>query len=248
MILGLENVSKTFSRSRRKIEALNNVSLQLGRGDFVGVLGPGGAGKTTLLRLAAGLESPDSGSVTYEGRSLSDMSKAEVGLYRRREVSCIWGSNYLNPGLSILDNVALPLLLDGGDRRGTSHGAREQLIAVRAEHFIDARPDELSDAERQRASIAQALVTKPRLLLADEPASNLDLYEQDSLLSLLQSLARDSKMAVLIADTDATALMRARPILYLRDGELLSERPPEKRGQIIDLPKGRSSREESSDA
>ena len=243
LILGIENVSKSFSRSGDRVEALINVSIQLDRGDFMGILGPGSAGKTTLLKLAAGLESPDVGTVTYRGKSLSDMKSSEIRLYRRREVGCVWGSRYLNPGLNVLDNVALPLLLDGCDHRSAESRAREQLAAVGVEHCTRAKSDELSDGELQRVAIAQALVTNPRLLLADEPAANLDLYEQDSLLALFQSLARDAKMAVLITDTDATALMRARPILYLRDGELLNEGPAkdteQDMGQVVEMPSER---------
>ena len=243
LILGIENVSKSFTRSGDRVEALINVSIQLGRGDFIGILGPGGAGKTTLLKLAAGLESPDTGSVTYQGKPLNDMKSSEIRRFRRREVGCVWGSSYLNPGLNVLDNVALPLLLDGCEHRSAESRAREQLVEVGVEHCTRAKPDELSDGELQRVAIAQALVTNPRLLLADEPASSLDLYEQDSLLALFQSLARDAKMAVLITDTDATALMRARPILYLRDGELLNEGSEKDRGQdmgqVVEMPSDR---------
>ena len=243
LILGIENVSKSFTRSGDRVEALINVSIQLGRGDFVGILGPGSAGKTTLLKLAAGLESPDAGTVTYQGKSLCEMKGSEIRLYRRREVGCVWGSRYLNPGLNVLDNVALPLLLDSNDHRSSELRAREQLAAVDVEHCKSAKPDELSDGELQRVAIAQALVTHPHLLLADEPASSLDLDEQDSLLALFQSLARDAKMAVLITDTDATALMRARPILYLRDGELLNEGSEkdmgQDMGQVVEMPSDR---------
>lgn len=116
LILSLDNVSKTFHRAGKLADALTEVSLDLGSGDFIGILGPSGAGKTTLLRLAAGLVRPDSGSVLYQGQPLAEMSKAEAELYRRREVGSIWGSRYLHPGLSILDNVALPLLADGRGR------------------------------------------------------------------------------------------------------------------------------------
>lgn len=237
LILKIENVCKAYYRAGGHVDALINVSLEVARGDFIGILGPSGAGKSTLLRLAAGFELPDSGSVSFEGRVLGEMSKAETALYRRREVGCVWGSRYLNNGLCVLDNVVLPSLFDGCDHRTAERRAIETLIAVRADHTARARPDELSDGERQRVLIAQALVTKPQILLADEPASNLDLIEQDSLLALLQSFANDSKMAVLIADTDASALMRSKPILYLRDGQLRSKRAPVSMGKLIEMPK-----------
>lgn len=235
MILAIDTVSKTFRRAGRRIDALSGVSLELDCGDFVGILGPSGAGKTTLLRIVAGLEKPDSGSVRYCGRALDEMSKAEAEPYRRREVGCVLGSQHLIPGLSAQENVTLPLLLDGWDRHRARQATWDTLETVGAGHCAHARPAELSTGERQRVAIAQALASKPRVLLADEPVSNLDFFERDSLLAVLQSLARDADMTVLIADTDATALMRASPILYLSNGKLIAQRSEAKMAEVVEL-------------
>lgn len=223
----------------RRVDAVRDLSLELGSGDFVGILGRSRSGKTTALRLAAGLEASDSGVITYQGRQLDKMSRGELSFYRRREVRSIFGLSSLNPGLRVIDNVSLPLLIDGVNHYQAEQRARDQLVAVEAVHCAYARPLELSAGECQRVTVAQALVTKPKLLLADEPASNLDPIEQDALLALFQSLVRDEKMAVLIADTEATALMRTRPMLYLRDGQLIADSPAREVAEVVDFKKHR---------
>lgn len=248
MILKLDNVSKTFHRAGRRIDAVTNVSLEIEHHDFVGILGPGGAGKTTLLKLAAGLETPDSGSVIYQGKPLSSMSKAAIKMYRRREVGCVWGSEHLYSGLSVLENVSLPLLFDAIDRSDAERTAWETLGLVNAHQVAGARPHELSENDRQRVSVAQALVTEPRLLLLDELATSLSFFEQDSLFAVLRSVAQDKKMAILATDTDATALFRASPILYLEDGQLVTQKSRDDLGEVIDLPVDNPKKATSSDA
>ncbi len=236
MVLKLDNVSKAFIRFGRHVDAARNVSLELEDHDFIGILGPGGAGKTTLLKLAAGLETPDNGSVEYRGKPLSSMSKAAIKTYRRREVGCVWGSEHLYPGLSVLENVSLPLLFDAIDRSDAERTAWDTLESVDAHRIAGARPHELSENDRQRVSVAQALVTQPRILLLDELATNLSFFEQDSLFAVLKSLAQDKKMAMLAADTEATALFRSSPILYLEDGQLVTQKSRDELGEVIDLP------------
>lgn len=236
MILQLEQVSKRYPRpgGGHKV-ALDRVSLELERGQIVGVFGPSGSGKTTLLRIAAGFQAPDEGTVTYNGERLDLMSAAERTRFRRQEISCIWAGQSWEQRLSVLDHVALPLLVDRRDRRTSTRHAREALLVCEAEQSIGLELHELSDGERQRVAIARALVTEPRLLFADGPASSLSLVEQEEIMALLSSLAHEAKVAVLIADTDAEALLRAEPILYVCDGKLVNPEPSE-RGRLYTLP------------
>jgi ABC-type lipoprotein export system ATPase subunit len=236
MLLSLHQVSKRFQTPSGERVALDGVSLELQRGQIVGIYGPSGSGKTTLLRIAAGLQAPDSGTVTYDGERLDEMPAAERQRYRRREISCVWTAQSWQERLSVLDHVAVALLVDRRDHRGAERRAREALLACEVEHCADMQLGELSDGERQRVTIARALVTEPRLLLADRPACGLSLIEQEAIMTLLAALAREAKVAVLIADSDAEALLRAEPLLYLRDGKLINPESASGRGKVYRFP------------
>jgi len=241
--LHLERVSKHYPRRAEGAKtALDDVSLELERGQMIGVFGPSGSGKTTLLRVAAGLQAPDSGSVSYDGRRLDEMSRAERQRFRRQEIACVWASQPLRGRLGVLEHVAMPLLVDRRSWRLSRDRAREALLVCAAEHCLGLELDELSDGERQRVAVARALVTEPRVLLADGPAANLSLVEQEEIMLLLSSLAREAKVAVLIADVDAEALLRAEPILYLVEGQLVNAEPLAERGRLYSFPPARSRR------
>ncbi|HTB50282.1 MAG TPA: ATP-binding cassette domain-containing protein [Solirubrobacteraceae bacterium] len=235
MILSLERISKRYHGSGGLRVALDDVSLELERGQVVGVFGPSGSGKTTLLRIAAGLQTPDSGAVLYNGTRLDRMGSAERMRLRRREIACVWAQPPCSR-LSVLDHVALPLLVDGCDHRGAKRRAREALLACEADQCAHMELQELSDGERQRVAIAGALVIEPRLLLADGPASSLSLVEQEAIMVLLSSLAREAKVAVLIADSDIEALIRADPVLYLSEGKLVNAARTSEYGRVYQFP------------
>jgi putative ABC transport system ATP-binding protein len=240
MLLSLDQISKRFERSSGPARvALAGVSLELERGQILGVFGPSGAGKTTLLRIAAGLQAPDAGEVNYDGCSLRELPAGERMRLRRREIACVWAAQAPQAGLEVLEHVALPLLVDGRDHRGAARRAREALEACEAEQCAGMMLDELSDGERQRVAIARAIVIEPRLLLADGPARNLSLVEQEAIMVLLASLARDARVAVLVTDSDSEALIRADPLLYLQGGKLVNAPIPAKGGNVYEFP-GRS--------
>jgi ABC-type lipoprotein export system ATPase subunit len=236
MLLSLQCVSKRFQTTGGERVALDGVTLELERGQIVGVFGPSGSGKTTLLRIAAGLESPDSGAVIYKGERLDEMTSSERQRYRRREISCVWAAQPWQERLSVLDDVALSLLVDRRGHRSAERRAREALLACEVEHCAGMELSDLSGGERQRVAIARAIVTEPRLLLADHPASSLSLPEQEEIMTLLATLARDAKVAVLITDSDAEALLRAHLVLYLRDGKLVEEPDADERGRLSRFP------------
>lgn len=204
----------------------------------MGVFGPSGSGKTTLLKVAAGVLATDSGLVSYEGQQLSMMSSDERQRIRRREISCLWSSQPVQGRADVLEDVRLPLLVDGQDWRLADRRAKDALVVCGAENCAGMEMHELSDGERQRVALARALVTGPRLLLADGPAANLSLIEQDEIMALLSSIAREENRAVLVTDVDAEALARAEPILYLREGKLVTPEPISERGQLYQFPSG----------
>jgi putative ABC transport system ATP-binding protein len=247
-MLRLERISKRFDRPDGSRVGLRDVSLELGRGQLMGVFGPSGAGKTTLLRIAAGLRRPEGGAVTYNGERLDRMSASERTRFRRREIACIWDTQSWEECLGVRDHVALPLLVDRCGRRSADRRVREALLACEAEQCLDMELHELSAGERQRVALARALVTEPRLLLADGPTSSLSPLEQEDIMLLLSQLAREAKVAVLVTASDAHALLRADPILYLRDGTLVDPEPAEELGRLYRFPPASSSRRAAADA
>jgi ABC-type lipoprotein export system ATPase subunit len=243
VILELDHVSKRYARpGGGERVALDGVSIELDRGRMLGIFGPSGAGKTTLLRIAAGLQAPDSGSVSYMGARLDGMSSSERQRFRRQEIACIWAGRPAHERLGVAQHVAMPLLVDRREPRLAARRAREALLVCSAEQYAGMELGELSDGERQRVEVARALVSEPRLLLADGPASNLSLVEQEEIMVLLGSLAREAKVAVLVTDVDAEALIRAEPILYLRDGKLVNPEPSAERGRLYSFPAPRARR------
>jgi putative ABC transport system ATP-binding protein len=242
VILSLEQIRKRYQRPAGTTVALDGVSIDLGRGQMMGIFGPSGAGKTTLLRIAAGMQAPDSGTVTYNGKRLDEMSAAERTRFRRREIACVWAGQSREERLSVLEHVTVPLLVGRSDYRNAERRAREALLACDAEQCVGMELRELSDGERQRVAIARALVTEPRLLLADGPASSLSPIEQEEIMVLLYSLAREAKVAVLIAESSAEALLRADPILYLSNGKLVDPQPTGESGRVYPFPAARSRR------
>lgn len=241
-MLRLALVCKRFERSDGARVALDGVSLEVARGQLVGVFGASGAGKTTLLRVAAGLLRPDSGAVTYNGERLDRMSAGERTRFRRREIACVWAAEPSQERLRVSDHVAMPLLVDRCPRREAERRVREALLASEAEQCARMALRELSDGERQRVAVARALVSEPRLLLADRPACNLSIVDRERIMMLLVELARRGRVAVLVADTDAESLPRADPILYLRDGKLIDPEPLEEHGRVYRFPSSRSRR------
>jgi len=241
-MLRLEEISKRYIRPDGVRVALDGVSLELERGQIMGIFGPSGSGKTTLLRIAAGLRKPDGGIVTYNGERLDRMTAGERTRFRRREIACVWASHPQQERLDVADHVAMPLLVDRCGRRSAERRVCEALLACEAEQCIGMELRELSAGEHQRVAIARALVTEPRLLLADGPASNLSIVEQERIMMLLSELARKAGVAVLVADSDAEALLRADPILYLRDGKLVDSEPMSERGKVYQFPSTESRR------
>ena len=246
MLLSLHRVSKRFERKGAGgKDALTDVSLELARGQMIGVYGPSGAGKTTLLQIAAGLLTPDDGEVRYDGRRLDQLPAGEWKRLHRQEIACVWPTQSAQTGLEVLEHVAMPLLVDKHEHRGAARRARQALEACEAEQCAGMMVNELSDGERQRVAIARAIVIEPRLLIADGPARNLSLVEQEAIMVLLASLARLG-VAVLVTDSDSEALLRAKPILTLQNGRLVNAPIPAKGGNVYELP--RRSRQAAADA
>jgi len=205
---------RTGSEVRR---ALDGVSLSVGPGRFLSVMGPSGSGKSTLLHLLGGLDRPTGGEVMLRRRALSALSDRELTEYRR-QVGFVFQSFNLVPVLTVAENVALPLVIDGRRRAEVDRRVRDTVAAVGLEEQADALPSRLSGGEQQRTAIARALVTEPAVLLADEPTGNLDSATGEQLLSVLKAAQRDREQAIVVVTHDPNVAAAGDEVLHLRDG------------------------------
>jgi putative ABC transport system ATP-binding protein len=227
MLLELRQVWKIYGSGRARVQALRELDLAVEGGELVAVMGPSGSGKSTLLAIAGSLEEPSSGEVLVGGSALSGMTANQRARLRRRAIGYVFQDFNLLAGLSAVENVALPLELDGvGQRAARASGlaALEELgLAGQAARF----PDELSGGERQRVAIARAVVGERRLLLADEPTGALDSVNGDGVMRLLRTACKRGVAGVVVTH-DAHLASWADRVVFLRDGRLVDQttRPP----------------------
>jgi ABC-type lipoprotein export system ATPase subunit len=233
-LLSLDGVAKRYARGYRELVALEDVALEVDRGDFVAIWGASRSGKTTLLRIAAGIEAPDHGAVTYDGQDLPALSRRRRAQLLLREIGCVWQTGRITRGLSVLDHVALPRFkqCSHATARREAHDVLERVGALQCGH---ARWHELSDGERTRVALAHALIRRPKLLLADEPTANLNMIEREQVLAVLRSVAEEAGVAVVMTAPDAPNLMQSHRLMSLDRGRLIKP-SSEQRGTLIDFP------------
>lgn len=214
------NVTKEFVRGDTVVAALGGVSLQVAHGEAVAVVGPSGAGKSTLLHLLGAMDRPTSGTVLVDGIDTSGLGERELTVLRRRKLGFVFQFFHLLPSLSSVDNVAVPLLLDGTPVREARRAAEEVLEAVGLADRIDHRPGELSGGELQRAAIARALVSDPPIVLADEPTGNLDSTTGAEVMTVLLEATQGAGRSLVVVTHDPAVAERCGRVLTVRDGRL----------------------------
>ena len=221
-MIRVEGVSKSFA-GKRQVTALEQIDLDVARGEMVSIVGPSGSGKSTLLNLIGGLDRPSSGEIRIDGRNIASLSDDELTRLRRDKIGFIFQFFNLLPSLSCMENVALPLHLKGVPRRKAAERARELLELVQLGHRLDHLPDELSGGERQRVAIARALAFDPPILLADEPTGNLDSHTGAEILILIRDLHVRLGATVLIVTHDAGVAGSCPRTLTLCDGRVAAD-------------------------
>jgi len=221
-MISLSGVSKRYN-GKRQVVALEGIDLEIGRGEMVSLVGPSGSGKSTLLNLIGGLDRPTSGEIRIDGRSVAQLSDDDLTRLRREKIGFIFQFFNLLPSLSCLENVALPLHLQGRPRREIDERARKLLDLVQLAHRVDHLPDELSGGERQRVAIARALAFQPPILLADEPTGNLDTHTGADILELIGDLHRRLQATVLIVTHDPSVAERCPRTISLRDARIAGD-------------------------
>ena len=221
-MIELDHVSRDYGEGK-VVHALREFSLTVGKGERIAVMGPSGSGKSTLLNLICGLDQPTAGTIKIDGTELSRLNDDARTRLRREKIGMIFQTFNLLPTLTALENVALPLRLQGISRREAEKRARIMLTRVGLGDRLTHRPDELSGGERQRIAIARALIFAPPVILADEPTGNLDSTTGKEILDLLDDLHRECNTTIVLVTHNEEAAQHCDLILRLRDGQLVNQ-------------------------
>jgi putative ABC transport system ATP-binding protein len=225
LALELRTVVKRFGSGPTQVRALTDVSLAVAPGELVAVMGPSGCGKSTLLHLAGALEDPDAGQVMLAGRDLSTLSGAQRAALRRTDVGFVFQRLNLVPSLSAMENVMLPLELEGVPGREARERARDALVSVGITEQLDRFPDDFSGGQQQRIAVARAVVGTRKLLLADEPTGALDTLTGDAIIELMAGLPASTGAAVVLVTHEPRYASWADRVVFMRDGRIVDESP-----------------------
>lgn len=222
-MIHMRGVDRIYRKGGAELRVLQDLDFNVEKGEFVALMGPSGSGKSTILNLAGGLDRPDGGDIRFDGEHLGDLSEGELAAWRARNIGFIFQAYNLIPVLTAQQNVELPLLLTPlgrGKRKAQAQLALEVAgIGHRASHF----PKQLSGGEEQRVSVARAIATDPKVLLADEPTGDLDAENAASILDLLCRLNQENGQTIVMVTHDPKAAERAHRVMYLQKGVLVSK-------------------------
>lgn len=224
--LTVAGVSHSYNSGKLKLPVLFDISLHIEAGEFVALCGSSGSGKTTLLNLLAGLTKPEQGQIWVSGQEISSLNENKLCVFRRRYLGFVFQSFNLLPNLTALENVELPLVFAGENRRVRRQRAKEMLELVGLAERIHHKPNELSGGQQQRVSIARALVNNPSIVLADEPTGNLDSVTELEILQLMRALNREHGTTFVIVTHDDQVAQQSDRIIYLKDGRIIDEQRP----------------------
>ena len=202
------------------VKAVDRVSIEIEPGEFTAIVGPSGSGKTTLLHLLGGLDNPTSGSVELSGTNIADMSGATLSDFRRDHIGFVFQSYNLIPVFSAEENIEYIMLLQGVDASERKRRVADMLQQVGLEGLGNRRPNKLSGGQQQRVAIARAMVSRPQIILADEPTANLDSKNGIALLDLMKELNQQSKMTFVFSTHDEKIMSRASRLIHMHDGEI----------------------------
>ena len=221
-ILQTKDLKKIYGKGEMEVHALDGIDLSIEKGEFVSIVGTSGSGKSTLLHMLGGLDRPTSGTVTVDGRELSNLKDEELSIFRRRKIGFVFQNYNLVPVLNVMENIELPVHLDG--RQADEAYIHEIINMLGLEKKLQNLPNNLSGGQQQRVAIARALAAKPAIILADEPTGNLDSKTSQDVLSLLKVTSqRFSQTVVMITHNEEIAQMADR-IIRIEDGRIVVRR------------------------
>ena len=221
-ILRVENLTKVYGSGTTKVIALNDVSFSVEKGEFVAIIGASGSGKSTLLHLIGGVDTPTSGKVFIDGQDIYKLNSDKLAIFRRREVGLIYQFYNLIPILTVEENITLPLELD--NRKVDKFELNEIIKLLGLERRRNHLPNELSGGQQQRTSIGRAIITKPAIILADEPTGNLDSKASEEVVTLLQKMNKDYKQTIIMITHNLEIASYADRIITIEDGKIVKEK------------------------
>jgi len=223
-MIGMRGIRKVYCTGRVDVEALRGIDLDIGRNEYVAVVGPSGSGKSTLMNIMGCLDTPTSGDYVLSGESVAGLDRNRLAEIRNRHIGFVFQNFNLLPYASAQENVELPLLFAGLPSRQRRLRAAEMLDRVGLADRVDHKPSELSGGQMQRVAIARALVNRPAIVLADEPTGNLDSTSGEGIVGLFDELHAAGQTIVIITHDPAIARMASRTI-HIRDGEIIEDQP-----------------------
>ena len=218
------DVQKTYQQGRIEVQALKDINLSIGKGEFLAVAGPSGSGKTTLLNLVGGLDASDAGSIIVDGNAFDQMSQSQLAKLRLHKIGFVFQAYNLIPVLSAAENVEFVMLLQGISSSERRERAQAILDDVGLEGKYDRRPSELSGGQQQRVAVARAIVSNPSIVLADEPTANLDSKTGNGLLDMMKKMNSEKNVTFIFSTHDKMVMDYARRLILLHDGRLEEDR------------------------
>lgn len=218
-ILSVEHLSKTYGSGENAVHALNDVSFEVEKGEFVAIVGPSGSGKSTLLHIIGGVDKASSGEVYVDGTEIGSLDETRLAIFRRRQIGLIYQFYNLIPVLDVEENITLPMLLDG--RKPDKNHLDNLLKTLNLSERIHHLPNQLSGGQQQRVSIGRAIISNPAIILADEPTGNLDRANSAEIISLLKHFNREFKQTLIVITHDESIAMQADRIIAIEDGKIV---------------------------
>ena len=218
-----KNLSKIYNPGKFEVKAVNDVNSLFKEGEFTSVVGPSGSGKTTFLNCVGGLDNPTSGDVYIAGENITRLSGSNIIQYRLKNIGFVFQAYNLIPVLSAKENIEMIMLLQGIDEKSRNERTDELLNQVDLYELKDRRPSELSGGQQQRVAVARALASKPKFILADEPTANLDTASTSNLLDIMSKLNENEKITFIFSTHDQRVIDRARRVVTLEDGKIVSD-------------------------
>ena len=235
--ISVQGLRKVYRIGSEKVVALDRIDLDIEEGEICCILGTSGSGKSTLLNIMAGLEKPSRGKVFIGGEDITAMSEKNLVMFRREQVGFVFQSYNLMPGLTALDNVAMPLMFRGIDKKKRQSRAKKMLRDVGLKDRMSHRPSQMSGGQQQRVGIARAFVSKPKLVFADEPTGNLDSHTTAEVMELMVKMAREHNETLILVTHDREIASYADRIIHILDGSIqLDEKNESKLKYISALP------------
>jgi putative ABC transport system ATP-binding protein len=223
-VVAARNLAKVYQLGEQEVHALRDVSFEIGRGEFVAIMGPSGSGKSTLMNLIGALDTPTGGSLQIDGSDVATLSSDQLAALRNRTIGFVFQSFNLLARTSALNNVMLPLNYSHPRRKDMQQVARERLTEVGLAERMDHVPSQLSGGQQQRVAIARALVNSPHLILADEPTGALDTHTSEEILTLFKKLNAEG-LTIIIVTHEPDIAAHCKRLLRVRDGLLIEDRP-----------------------